>query len=105
MALHIFILKVICHFNLEEVLPDIIDKYINSGRIKFLFNFEKAITVNSPAVATILTQTEKIVDDHGGRLSVIGLSSIYEKVFEMVGVFLYASLCTSEAEAIEDLKD
>jgi hypothetical protein len=76
-----------------------IDSLIDKGCKEFIFDFSKADILESPAVASILTVTEKIVDDCQGHLVLCGLGTMHRKVLEMVGVFLYASCCETVADA------
>lgn len=76
-----------------------IDSLIEKGCKEFVFDFSQADILESPAVASILTVTEKIVDDCQGHLVFCCLGTMHRKVLEMVGVFLYASCCETVAEA------
>ena len=90
---------------LPEKFNPLLDKSLNEGFEKFIFDFEGVSTVDSPAIACILSATEKIVDDSEGILAVSGLNDMYRKVFEMVGIFLYSVNCQTLSEAIAEIKD
>lgn len=89
---------------LTEVLLPRVEEKIADGLSNFVFDMSRAGMLESPAVACILTLTEKIVDDQDGNLVFSGLSEMHLKVLEMVGVFLYASYYESKQTAIMELK-
>lgn len=89
---------------LFEVLVPMIDEKLAAGYREFVFDLTNATMLESPAVACILTVTEKIVDDSQGHLVYSGLSEMHTKILEMVGVFLYANACKDKQEAIQECK-
>ncbi len=88
----------------ESLLPEI-EKNLADGTLKYLFDFSGVTMLESPAVAVLLTVTEKIVDEYNGELSFCNLNEMAGKVLEMVGVFLYAGRYETEAEATADMGD
>ena len=72
---------------------------LDAGFTRFIIDFGHALTISSPSVAAILDTAEKIVDGKGGKLVVSGLTDLNMKVFEMVGIFLYAEACPTTQEA------
>lgn len=82
-----------------EKLVAEVDKLVDKGFVRFVFNMQQVNGFSSPALAMVLDMVERIVDGKGGRIVFIGLSGLNFKVFEMVGVFLYAESCTTESEA------
>lgn len=90
---------------LTEVLLPEIEKGLANGTLKYLFDFSGVTMLESPAVAVLLTVTEKIVDEYNGELSFCSLNEMAGKVLEMVGVFLYAGRYDTEAEATEGMAD
>ncbi len=76
-----------------------VSKKIDEGGKRFVFDFGYSLTISSPTVATILDLAERIVDGKGGKLIVSSLTDLNMKVFEMVGIFLYAEACPTVQEA------
>lgn len=76
-----------------------VTKKIDEGNKRFVFDFGHSLTISSPTVATILDLAERIVDGKSGKLIVSGLTDLNMKVFEMVGIFLYAEACPTVQEA------
>jgi anti-anti-sigma factor len=72
---------------------------IDAKFTRFVFDFQKVRNISSPAVAAILDLAEKITDTLSGKLLISGLSELNLKIFEMVGVFLYADACPTTQEA------
>jgi len=72
---------------------------LNEGATRFVVDFGHAVAITSPCVASILEIAEKIVDEKSGRLVVSGLTDLNLKVFEMVGILLYAESCSTTQEA------
>jgi hypothetical protein len=87
----------------EKALP-LVEQKISEGYKDFVFDMATATILESPAVACILTLTEKIVDDQDGNLVFSSLSDMHVKILEMVGVFLYASSCNDKETAILECK-
>ncbi len=88
---------------LTEVLAPEVDKGIAEGCRFFLFDFSGVTMLESPAVAALLTMTEKIVDEREGELAFCCLNEMAAKVLEMVGVFLYAGRFITAEEAIREM--
>lgn len=76
-----------------------VEENLNKGILRFIFDMKNIISVSSPALAMLLDLVETIVDGKGGRVVFLGLSDLNYKVFEMVGMFLYAEACSSDREA------
>lgn len=75
------------------------EKLLSQGVTRLVFNLGHALTISSPTVAVFLDLSERIVDGKGGRVMFSGLTDLNLKVFEMVGIFLYADACPSVQEA------
>jgi anti-anti-sigma factor len=72
------------------------------GTLKFVLNFTNVEYINSSGIAIViglLTRTRK----QGQRLSIYGLNRHFQKMFQIVGVDRYTTLCQSEAEALASL--
>jgi len=82
----------------NELMSEV-SKKLSENFTRYIFDFGHALTISSPSVAAILDLAEKIVDGKGGRLVVSGLTDLNMKVFEMVGIFLYAESCLTTKEA------
>ena len=91
------------HGRLPESAGTIIEaafaEKIGEGFTRFILDLGMVTTISSPVVASILDVAEKIVDGKAGRLVVTGLTDLNLKVFEMVGIFLYAEECPTLNEA------
>lgn len=80
-------------------LRDLVEKRLEEKYVRFVFDFGHSRAMSSPAVATALDLAEMIVDTNHGRLIISGLTDLNLKVFEMVGMFMYAEACTTHTEA------
>lgn len=80
-------------------LVKLVQEKIDQGVKRFVLDFGLAASVTSPCVASILEIAEKVVDEKNGRLILAGLTDLNLKVFEMVGILLYAEFCRSLQEA------
>ncbi|GAB4283044.1 MAG: hypothetical protein Kow0029_28910 [Candidatus Rifleibacteriota bacterium] len=87
----------------EKLLP-MIEQQLAAGIKNFVVDLSKAEMIESPAVACILSMTEKIVEDSDGNLVFTGLSELHRKILEMVGIFLYASHFNDLEQAIQECK-
>ena len=76
-----------------------VGKKLEANFNRFVFDFKNVRNVSSPAVAAILDLSEKITDNHSGKVIISGLSDLNLKIFEMVGIFLYADACATTQEA------
>lgn len=76
-----------------------VSKKLSEGCKRFIFDFGYSLMISSPTVATVLDLAEQIVDVNGGKLILSSLTELNLKVFEMVGIFLYAEACSTLQEA------
>ncbi len=88
---------------LTDVLAPEVGKGLSEGCRFFLFDFSGVTMLESPAVAALLTMTEKIVDESEGELAFCCLNDMTAKVLEMVGVFLYAGRFNTAEEAVREM--
>lgn len=86
--------------NLVEEFSKYINSQIEAGIKYFVFDFRNTKIVQSPAVAVILHTAEIIVSEKNRLLCTCNMSSMNEKIFEMVGLFMYADYCKNEDMAI-----
>ncbi|HOT29522.1 MAG TPA: STAS domain-containing protein [Candidatus Ozemobacteraceae bacterium] len=77
----------------------LVQEKLDQGVTRFVIDFGLAVSITSPCVASILEIAEKIVDEKSGRLVFAGLTDLNLKVFEMVGILLYAESCRNVQEA------
>ncbi len=80
-------------------LRAIVERKLEEGLTRFVFDFGNSRAMSSPAVATVLDLAEMIVDAKSGKLIISGLTDLNMKVFEMVGIFMYAEACATHMEA------
>lgn len=78
-----------------------VEKKIAEKFTRFVFDFKNVRNISSPAVAAVLDLAEKITDALSGKVIISGLSELNLKIFEMVGIFLYADACATTQEAEE----
>ena len=90
---------------LYDSLPELIDKQIADNKKCFIFDFKFTHIIQSPAVACILECAEEISGAPDKSLVVCGLSEMNEKIFEMVGLFLYGNCCQNEDQAINHFSE
>ncbi|MBF0547793.1 MAG: hypothetical protein HQM08_25370 [Candidatus Riflebacteria bacterium] len=86
-----------------KAIETLVKKGLGEGYTDFLIDFGGTKAISSPAVAAILNSTEEIVDVHSGRVVLTGLTELNVKVFEMVGILLFAEIAPSAEEAEESL--
>jgi len=103
----IFIVEFRGHLNsgLDAALTQQIEWRLTQGCRIFLFDFSGVTMLESPAVAAILTTTEKIVDEHSGSLAFCNMNDVCNRVMEMVGVFLYACRYDTSEQALAQMAD
>lgn len=103
----IFIVEFNGHLNasLDEALTPQVEWRLAQGCRHFLFDFSGVTMLESPAVAAILTTTEKIVDNNSGSLAFSNMNDVCNRVLEMVGVFLYACRFENTEEALTQMAD
>lgn len=82
----------------EEIYA-VIQAKMEAKLTRYVFDFAKVRNICSPAVATLLDLSEKITDQLSGRIYMSGLSELNHKIFEMVGIFLFAEGCRTLQEA------
>lgn len=84
-----------------QELSKTMEKKIEEKFIRFVLDFQKVRNISSPAVAALLDMAEKVTDSLSGKVIIAGASELNLKIFEMVGIFLYAdaSPTVQDAEA------
>lgn len=82
-----------------EEIYSIVQESMGKKLSRYVFDFEKVRNICSPAVAAVLDVSEKITDQVSGRVYMSGLSELNHKIFEMVGIFLFAEGCSNLGEA------
>ena len=86
---------------LEKAFAEYIASQIESGVKYYIFDFRYTQIVQSPAVASILGMADLIVSEKSRSLCTCNMSTMNEKIFEMVGLFMYADYCKTEDIAIK----
>ncbi len=82
-----------------QSLSTAVNLKIDAKFTRFVFDFKNVRNICSPAVAAVLELAEKISDTISGKIIISGLSELNLKIFEMVGIFLYADACPTTQEA------
>lgn len=84
----------------EELRQSVCD--ISSQSIRNLvLNLEKVSVINSPGITKILELTEDFVYERSGQVAMVGVSQLYQEVFQVVGLTSLATLCLDEKSALE----
>ena len=82
-----------------QAMHQAVQQKIDEKFTRFVFDFQNVKNICSPSVAAILELAEKITDTLSGKVVISGLSELNLKIFEMVGIFLYADACNTVQEA------
>ena len=77
---------------------------IEAGTTKFILDLTACKIVNSSGVASIMDLAGRVVDDDRGRLVVIGIDTLKERVFKMAGILGMVERAESREEALAFLK-
>ena len=59
---------------------------IEGGSTKFILDLTPCRIVNSSGIASIMDLSVKVIDDARGRLVLIGIDALKERVFKMAGI-------------------
>lgn len=86
----------------DEMVNSNIKPLINSGSTKIVLNFSDINYINSSGIAIIIGLVT-LLSNKGGRFKAFGLSSHFQKVFNMVGLTQYIDLFENEDAAVNSL--
>jgi len=86
----------------EAAIMAVYEGESEAGARRFVLNFSQVEYVNSSGIAIVIHLLTR-VRRQDQRLSIYGLSRHFEKMFHIVGVDKYSSICETEAEAIASL--
>ncbi|PKL49476.1 MAG: hypothetical protein CVV42_05685 [Candidatus Riflebacteria bacterium HGW-Riflebacteria-2] len=70
---------------------------------KLVLNLEKASVINSPGITQILELVEDFTYERKGRVAFVGVSQLYQEVFQVVGLTGMATMCNDEKSALEQI--
>lgn len=73
---------------------------ISEGTKKVVLNLEKVAIINSPGITKILELTEEILYDLKGQIALVGVSQLYQEVFQVIGLTSMTSIFSDEKSAI-----
>ncbi|MDD2999527.1 MAG: anti-sigma factor antagonist [Erysipelotrichia bacterium] len=82
-----------------------IQKCLDSGLSRFVFDCSAIELISSPGVAALLDISGTVVDDFAGQIAVWGLDKHHSTVLEMSGLFFTAQQVASEEESIDYLNE
>ncbi len=82
-----------------SLLKNYVEKCLQEGSLRFIFDFSSIELISSPGVAALLDIGSKVVDDFDGRICVFGLDSHHLAVLEMSGFFFLAAQAGDLASA------
>jgi len=83
-----------------QQLRDAALEAISQGVRLFILNFEKTTVIYSPGITQILELAEDVVYDHKSKLALVGVSSLYSEVFQVVGLTRMVEVFPSEEAAL-----
>lgn len=86
----------------SEKTADIIYDAIGKGKKLFLINMEKTTVINSVGVSIFIEIIEKL-QENDGRIGFYNLAPIVSKTFKIMGITDYATIYTSETQALEGI--
>jgi anti-anti-sigma factor len=71
---------------------------------KFVVNLRCTTVINSPGITQLLELAEEIVYDLKGRLVLVGVSELYQEVFQVIGLSAMVETCGDEKSALNLLQ-
>jgi anti-anti-sigma factor len=83
----------------EERIVEAYESGTRAGVRKFVLNFSGVEYVNSSGIAIVISLITR-VRAQGQKLSIFGLSRHFQKMFKIVGVDRYSTICQTEDEAL-----
>jgi len=81
-------------------LDEKIEKFIESGYIKFVFGFEQLDYISSAGLGVFISHLDD-VNNKDGFFRFFGLQDKIKNVFSLLGFDLHVSIYTSENQALE----
>ncbi len=86
----------------ESFLQDACNRIVEQEHNRVILHFEENATINGAGIA-LLTQLLLEGAKKGQKLAVTGVSDNFKKVFDIVGITKFATLCDNEDEAFSSL--
>ncbi|NLF97347.1 MAG: STAS domain-containing protein [Candidatus Riflebacteria bacterium] len=68
-----------------------------------VLNLEKTSVINSPGITQILELVEDFICERKGQVALVGVSQLYQEVFQVVGLTGMATMCADEKSALENI--
>ena len=86
----------------EEVLRSSYDYVTKSGASKILFRFSQGCYINSAGIAVLILIVSEAKKSKQ-KVGAVGLSTHFQKIFDMIGLTDYIQVFQAEADAIKNL--
>lgn len=67
-------------------IEDVIVPLLKEGRIHWILDLSHCDVVNSSGISVLLELTMRTIEDFRGRLTIVGMAPLMERVFRMAGV-------------------
>jgi anti-anti-sigma factor len=83
----------------DETINSLVQKTVDGGFKKCIFNFGEVSYINSSGIA-ILIGVVTGLSSKGVEFKVYGLTPHFKKIFRMIGLTQYVTVYNSEADAI-----
>jgi anti-sigma B factor antagonist len=86
----------------EEVMRSSYDYLRKAGATKILFRFSPGCYINSAGIAVIILIVSE-ARKNKQRVGAVGLSSHFQKIFDMIGLTDYIQVFRTEEEAVRKI--
>ncbi len=99
-----FVLKFVGYFNEQagQAVKQAINDSSESAR-NLVLNLEKVSVINSSGITQILELVEDFTYKRKGQVAMIGVSQLYQEVFQIVGLTSMVIMSTDEESAIQQI--
>jgi len=100
-----FILRFEGYFNEQagRAVRQTMRESLGESARNLVLNLEKASVINSPGITQILELVEDFTYERKGQVAFVGVSQLYQEVFQVVGLTSMASMCNDEKTAMAQI--
>ena len=88
--------------SMERIMEDLYQELCNNGYKKILFEFNPENHITSAGIAILISLIDESTENNQ-RIGIIGLSSHFKKIFNLIGITRYATIYNSVEQAIHKM--
>ena len=88
--------------SMERIMEDLYLELCNNGYKKILFQFNPENHITSAGIAILISLIDESMKNNQ-RIGIIGLSTHFKKVFNLIGITRYATIYNSVEQAIHKM--